>query len=81
MRDSDDPLDQKCGPKEYEALTGIGKAEYERRCPDAAREAFAAQQARFLGAEVVVERAGDGTGIQDGARLAGEPDADGVVWV
>jgi hypothetical protein len=70
---ADHPFHERYGPGEYESLTGITKAEYERRCLAAAREAIAREAERFPDAEVDLERAGDDTCLVMRFGLADRP--------
>jgi hypothetical protein len=70
----DHPLLGRYSPEEYEALTGITKAEYERRCLAAAREAFAEERKRFTNADVTI----DGDDLVARFGVVGRPERFGM---
>ena len=69
---ADHPFQGRNAPDEYEALTGISKAEYERRCVESARAAFAPDDNRPITDAVgALEGDGDGTELVVRFRIEG----------
>ncbi len=73
----DHPFHRRYGPDEYEALTGVTKAEYERECLAFARDAFARDGTGFTDAEVALEGDGLDTEFVVRFRIDGRPERYG----